>query len=80
RYTLDMKKVIDADLTIEDGAIKVIYGFNKGLYFKMLIAFCDQNDINIKIPFSDLEEHQKKAILAGTVVEVTFFLKKHKLS
>ncbi|MCT7646212.1 excinuclease ABC subunit UvrA [Aliarcobacter butzleri] len=80
RYTLDMKKVIDEDLTIEDGAIKIIYGFNKGFYFKMLIAFCEQNDINIKIPFSDLEEHQKKAILHGTVDEVTFFWKKHKLS
>lgn len=79
RYTLDMKKVIDEDLTIEDGAIKIIYGFNKGFYFKMLIAFCEQNDINIKIPFGDLEEHQKKAILHGTVDEVTFFWKKHKL-
>ncbi|MCG3690621.1 excinuclease ABC subunit UvrA [Aliarcobacter butzleri] len=80
RYTLDMKKVIDEDLTIEDGAIKIIYGFNKGFYFKMLIAFCEQNDINIKISFGDLEEHQKKAILHGTVDEVTFFWKKHKLS
>ncbi|MCG3664224.1 excinuclease ABC subunit UvrA [Aliarcobacter butzleri] len=79
RYTLDMKKVIDEDLTIEDGAIKIIYGFNKGFYFKMLIAFCEQNNINIKIPFGDLEEHQKKAILHGTVDEVTFFWKKHKL-
>ncbi|MDN5053620.1 excinuclease ABC subunit UvrA [Aliarcobacter butzleri] len=79
RYTLDMKKVTDEDLTIEDGAIKIIYGFNKGFYFKMLIAFCEQNDINIKIPFGDLEEHQKKAILHGTVDEVTFFWKKHKL-
>lgn len=79
RYTLDMKKVIDEDLTIEDGAIKIIYGFNKGFYFKMLIAFCEQNDINIKIPFGDLEEHQKKAILHGTIDEVTFFWKKHKL-
>ncbi|MCG3660688.1 excinuclease ABC subunit UvrA [Aliarcobacter butzleri] len=79
RYTLDMKKVIDEDLTIEDGAIKIIYGFNKGFYFKMLVAFCEQNDINIKIPFGDLEEHQKKAILHGTVDEVTFFWKKHKL-
>ncbi|MCT7633498.1 excinuclease ABC subunit UvrA [Aliarcobacter butzleri] len=80
RYTLDMKKVIDEDLTIEDGAIKIIYGFNKGFYFKMLIAFCEQNNINIKIPFGDLEEHQKKAILHGTVDEVTFFWKKHKLA
>lgn len=80
RYALDMKKVIDEDLAIEDGAIKIIYGFNKGFYFKMLIAFCEQSQINIKTPFRELEEHQKKAILHGTVDEVKFFWKKHKLT
>lgn len=80
RYALDMKKVIDEDLAIEDGAIKIIYGFNKGFYFKMLIAFCEQSQINIKIPFRDLEEHKKKSILHGTVDEVKFFWKKHKLT
>lgn len=80
RYALDMKKVIDEDLAIEDGAIKIIYGFNKGFYFKMLITFCEQSQINIKIPFRDLEEHQKKSILHGTVDEVKFFWKKHKLT
>ncbi|WP_141046418.1 excinuclease ABC subunit UvrA [Aliarcobacter cryaerophilus] len=80
RYALDMKKVIDEDLAIEDGAIKIIYGFNKGFYFKMLIAFCEQSHINIKIPFRDLEDHQKKSILHGTVDEVKFFWKKHKLT
>ena len=80
RYALDMKKVIDEDLAIEDGAIKIIYGFNKGFYFKMLIAFCEQSQINIKTPFRDLEEHQKKSILHGTDDEVKFFWKKHKLT
>ena len=79
RYALDMKKVIDEDLDIENGAIKIIYGFNKGFYFKMLLAFCEETGINTKIPFRDLEEHQKKAILHGTVDEVKFFWKKHKL-
>ena len=41
----------------------------------MLIAFCEQSQINIKIPFRDLEEHQKKSILHGTVDEVKFFWK-----
>ena len=39
RYALDMKKVIDEDLAIEDGAIKIIYGFNKGFYFKNANSF-----------------------------------------
>lgn len=80
RYALDMKKVINEDLAIEDGAIKVIYGFNKGFYFKMLLAFCEGTDIPVNIPFRDLPEHQKKAILHGSVDEATFFWKKHKLT
>lgn len=80
RYALDMKKVINEDLSIEDGAIKVIYGFNKGFYFKMLLAFCEGTNIPVNIPFRDLPEHQKKAILHGSVDDATFFWKKHKLT
>lgn len=80
RYALDMKKVINEDLSIEDGAIRVIYGFNKGFYFKMLLAFCEGTDIAVNIPFRDLPEHQKKAILHGSIDEATFFWKKHKLT
>ena len=68
-----MKKVIDEDLAIEDGAIKIIYGFNKGFYFKMLIVFVNNPTNKYKIPFRDLEEHQKKSILHGTVDDAKFF-------
>lgn len=80
RYALDMKKVINEDLSIEDGAIRVIYGFNKGFYFKMLLAFCEGTDISVNIPFRELPEHQRKAILHGSVDEATFFWKRHKLT
>ena len=80
RYALDMKKVIDEELTIEDGAVKIIYGFNKGFYFKMLLAFCEASNINTKIPFKEIEEHQKKALLHGSVEDAVFFWKKHKLT
>ena len=80
RYALDMKKVIDEELTIEDGAIKIIYGFNKGFYFKMLLAFCEASNINTKIPFKEIEEHQRKALLHGSVEDAVFFWKKHKLT
>ncbi len=80
RYALDMKKVINEDLSIEDGAIRVIYGFNKGFYFKMLLAFCEGTDIPVNVPFRDLPEHQRKAILHGSVDEATFFWKRHKLT
>ncbi len=80
RYALDMKKVINEDLSIEDGAIRVIYGFNKGFYFKMLLAFCEGTNIDVKIPFRDLPDYQRKAILHGSIDEATFFWKRHKLT
>lgn len=79
RYALDLKKVINEELTIEDGAVRVIYGFNKGFYFKMLTAFCNAADISTNIPFKELEEHQRKAILHGGIEEAKFVWKKHTL-
>ncbi len=79
RYILDLKKVVDSEVPINEGAIKILYGFNKSYYFKFLTAFCEQNDIDTKIPFSKLEEHQKKAVLYGLPGEVTFTWKRHKL-
>ncbi len=80
RYALDMKKVINGELPLEDGAIKIIYGFNKGYYFKMLMAYCQTADINISIPFKELPEYQQKAVLHGGVEEAKFTWKRHKLT
>ncbi len=77
RYALDQEKIIDESLCIEKGAVKIIYGFNKGYYFTFLKAFCLQNNIDITVPFATLEAHQKKAILHGSVDDVTFEWKKH---
>ena len=79
RYSLDMKKVIDSELSLDQGAIKVIYGFNKGYYFKMLQGFCKEANIDTTIPFKDLEEHQKGAILHGGIEDAKFTWKRHKL-
>jgi len=80
RYTLDMKKVINEELPLEDGAIKIIYGFNKGFYFKMLIAYCEAAGIDIKVPFKALPEHEQKSILHGGVEEAKFTWKRHRLT
>lgn len=80
RFTLDMKKVINSDISIEDGAIKVIYGFNKGYYFKMLQGYCEAADVDITIPFGELEPHQKGAILNGGIEEAKFTWKRHNLT
>ncbi|WP_041962067.1 excinuclease ABC subunit UvrA [Sulfurospirillum cavolei] len=79
RYTLDLKKIINENVSIDEGAIRIFYGFNKSFYAKFLEAYCQAADINTRIPYEELEEHQKRAILHGGVEEATFFWKKHKL-
>jgi excinuclease ABC subunit A len=79
RYTLDIEKIIDSDLSIEKGAVKIVYGFNKGYYFTFLKGFCAHNGIDTQVPYSELPEHQKKAILHGNIDEVTFLWKKHEV-
>jgi len=80
RFTLDMKKVINNDISIAEGAIKVIYGFNKGYYFKMLQAYCEAADIDINVPFGELEPHERGKVLNGGIEEAVFTWKRHKLT
>lgn len=77
RFALDTDKIIDADLSVEKGAVKIVYGFNKGYYFTFLKGFCTHEKISITKPFSELEEHQKKAILHGSIDEIPFEWKGH---
>ncbi len=79
RYSLDNSKIIDENLSISKGAIKIMYGYNKSYYFKFLTAFCEAEGINMSIPFHELQSHQKKAILHGSSTEVNFLWKRHKL-
>ncbi|WP_298753065.1 excinuclease ABC subunit UvrA [uncultured Arcobacter sp.] len=80
RYALDMKKVINESLSIDEGAIRVIYGFNKGYYFKMLKAHCEAAGIDTSVAFDTLEEHQKKSILHGGIEDAVFTWKRHTLT
>ncbi len=79
RYTLDMKKIIDEGLSLENGAVKIMYGFNKSYYYKFLIAFCEQNEIPIKLPFIELSEEQKRLVLYGNAKTIDFFWKRNRL-
>ncbi len=79
RYSLDMNKIIDPELSIDSGAIKILYGFNKGYYFRFLKAYCEAAKIDISIPFYKLQEYQKKAILHGGVELAEFVWKRHRL-
>lgn len=80
RYALDMKKIINEDLSIAEGAVRIFYGFNKGFWFKMLEAYCMSAEINMKIPFRELPDHQKKSILHGDLDDIAMTWKRHKLN
>jgi excinuclease ABC subunit A len=72
RFALDITKVIDDNLPLEKGGIKIIYGFNKSYYFELFKEFCNTHDIDMKLSFDELEEHHKKAILYGTPEVLNF--------
>ncbi|MDD3323750.1 MAG: excinuclease ABC subunit UvrA [Sulfurospirillaceae bacterium] len=80
RYAIDISKVIDEHLSIEKGAIKIFYGFNKSYYSKFLQAYCQGANIDTKTPFEELEPHEQKAILHGGVEMAVFHWKHHKLT
>ena len=71
KYAIDLEKIIDPELSIETGAVKVMYGFNKGYYASLLKAFCDVEKIPTNKPYRELEEYQQKAILNGSGTEVS---------
>ncbi|EPW6515902.1 excinuclease ABC subunit UvrA, partial [Campylobacter jejuni] len=65
--------------SLENGAVKIMYGFNKSYYYKFLIAFCEQNEIPIKIPFMQLNEEQKRLVLYGNAKTIEFLWKRNRL-
>jgi len=78
RYSIDLDKIIDSEISISDGAVKIMYGFNKGYYFQLLKGFCEIEKIPLNIPFSKLEEWQKKAIISGSSVDIEIQSKGYK--
>ncbi len=79
RYALDLKKVIDPHLSIQNGAVKLLYGFNKGYYFKLMLGFCEAAGIDTDVAFEELPSHHQKAILHGGVESSSFTWKRHKV-
>ncbi len=79
RYTLDLTRVIDPHLSISRGAIKTMYGFNRGYYFGFLKAFCESSGIDIDRPYEELEPFRQKQILYGTPDKIKFTWKRHRL-
>ena len=78
-FSLDQSKVINENLSVEAGALKLLYGFNKSYYYKFCLAFCEQNEINAKTPFNELAAYEQKALLYGNASNIKFTWKRHHL-
>jgi len=79
KWSLDLKRVINEELSINEGAIKVIFGFNKSYYSKLFLAFCKSHNIDLNTPIKDLPSEQRGYILYGSAEEFELIWKKHKL-
>ncbi len=79
KYAINFNKIIDENLSLSDGAIRLFYGFNKSYYHKYLMAFCDTAGINTNVLYSELSDSDKSKVLNGSPEQISFFWKKHKL-
>ena len=79
-FSIDQSKVINENISVENGALKLLYGFNKSYYYKFCLAFCEQNGISVKKPFCELSADEQRALLYGNASNVDFTWKRHKLS
>jgi len=79
KFAIDLDKIIKEDASVEKGAIRVMYGFNKSYYYQFLLAFCQQNKIPTDKPFYELSAEQQRTILYGNAKEIEFFWKRHRI-
>jgi excinuclease ABC subunit A len=79
KYTIDNSKIINDEISISSGAIKLLHGFNKSYYSKFLTAFCECLEIDTKKPFGELLDFEKKSVLNGSADDIEFTWKRHKI-
>lgn len=70
KYSIDIKKILNRSLPLNQGAIKFIFGFNRGYYNMLFEGFCEANKIDTKKSFEELDEVTQNALLYGNSVEV----------
>ncbi|MDR1911789.1 MAG: excinuclease ABC subunit UvrA, partial [Helicobacteraceae bacterium] len=75
RFVINAQKIISPMYSIANGAVNIFY--KNSYYDKFLTAFCEQANINTKVPFETLSERDQKAIMHGSIEEVRFHWKYH---
>lgn len=80
KYSIDIKKILNRSLPLNQGAIKFIFGFNRGYYNLLFEGFCKANKIDVKKSFEELSEVEQNALLYGNSIEVELEWRGNKLT
>lgn len=75
KFSLDISKILDPNTPLNQGAIKVIFGYNRSYYAQMFEGFCEYNGIDTALCFSELNKEQQDALLYGNGTEISFHFK-----
>ncbi|GAA9353808.1 excinuclease ABC subunit UvrA [Helicobacter pylori] len=75
KFSLDISKILDPNTPLNQGAIKVIFGYNRSYYAQMFEGFCEYNGIDTALCFNELDKEQQDALLYGNGTEISFFFK-----
>ncbi len=75
KFSLDISKILDPNTPLNQGAIKVIFGYNRSYYAQMFEGFCAYNGIDTALCFNELNKEQQDALLYGNGTEISFYFK-----
>ncbi len=75
KFSLDISKILDPNTPLNQGAIKVIFGYNRSYYAQMFEGFCEYNGIDSALCFNELDKEQQNALLYGNGTEISFYFK-----
>lgn len=75
KFSLDISKILDPNTPLNQGAIKVIFGYNRSYYTQMFEGFCEYNGIDTALCFNELNKEQQDALLYGNGTEISFYFK-----
>ncbi|WP_198514595.1 excinuclease ABC subunit UvrA [Helicobacter pylori] len=75
KFSLDISKILDPNTPLNQGAIKVIFGYNRSYYAQMFEGFCEYNGIDTALCFNELNKEQQDALLYGNGTEINFYFK-----
>ncbi len=75
KFSLDISKILDPNTPLNQGAIKVIFGYNRSYYAQMFEGFCEYNGIDTALCFNELNKDQQDALLYGNGTEISFRFK-----